>query len=327
MIKQCIFPIAGMGKRFLPISKVVPKELLPIVNRPMLHYSILEAILAGVTEFFFITRDNKSLIQQYILNFFKEYHFSNQIKFQFIEQKEPNGLGDAILCAENYVSDDNFGVILPDDIIFHHYPCLQELIDIYNCFDDKNLNILATEKLPGEFAHKYGIIDFYKVNADLEKNENVNLENMNSANVNFCNANSTNINFKNPNDDVNNQNMDLEKNEFYEKVLFAKNIIEKPQFYDQKFCYAIVGRYVLCGDIFSYLHKTQVGFNEELQLTDAIANMLKEKRNDKYQLICKVIDGKRFDCGNPDGLYDANNYLIKKKKNFQKCCSKCDSEV
>ncbi len=148
-IKKAILPIAGKGSRIAPISNFIPKEMLPIFDRPLIHYAIEEAINAGIEEFILVTRPSKHMIAEYI-----EKEFGNSgCKFSYINQTNQNGLGGAILCANNFIAqDDIFAVILPDDLIINSN-CLNEMIDIYQAG-----NMVAVDIVSKEEAKKYGIL-------------------------------------------------------------------------------------------------------------------------------------------------------------------------
>ena len=170
-VKKAIIPAAGLGTRFLPATKAQPKEMLPIVDKPTLQYIIEEAIASGIEEILIITGRNKKSIEDHFdksieleLELEKSgktemldmvRHISDMINIQYIRQKEPRGLGHAILCAKSFIGDEPFAVILGDDIVDSKTPCLKQLIDIYY---EYNTTIIGVQKIDKKDVNKYGII-------------------------------------------------------------------------------------------------------------------------------------------------------------------------
>ena len=171
LVKKAIIPAAGLGTRFLPATKAQPKEMLPIVDKPTLQYIIEEAIASGIEEILIITGRNKKSIEDHFdksieleLELEKSgktemldmvRHISDMINIQYIRQKEPRGLGHAILCAKSFIGDEPFAVILGDDIVDSKTPCLKQLIDIYY---EYNTTIIGVQKIDKKDVNKYGII-------------------------------------------------------------------------------------------------------------------------------------------------------------------------
>ena len=171
LVKKAIIPAAGLGTRFLPATKAQPKEMLPIVDKPTLQYIIEEAIASGIEEILIITGRNKKSIEDHFdksieleLELEKSgktemldmvRHISDMINIQYIRQKEPRGLGHAILCAKSFIGDEPFAVILGDDIVDSKTPCLKQLIDIYY---EYNTTIIGVQKIDKKYVNKYGII-------------------------------------------------------------------------------------------------------------------------------------------------------------------------
>ena len=171
LVKKAIIPAAGLGTRFLPATKAQPKEMLPIVDKPTLQYIIEEAIASGIEEILIITGRNKKSIEDHFdksieleLELEKSgktemldmvRHISDMINIQYIRQKEPRGLGHAILCAKSFIGDEPFAVILGDDIVDSKTPCLKQLIDIYY---EYNTTIIGVQKIDKNDVNKYGII-------------------------------------------------------------------------------------------------------------------------------------------------------------------------
>jgi UTP-glucose-1-phosphate uridylyltransferase len=237
-IKTVIFPVAGIGSRFLPVTKTVPKELLPILNIPLIEYAMNEAREAGIERFIFVSSPEKKSIIDY---FKKDKKLENYLKNKnsdllkgieknlisddsLIEvvQEEPLGLGHAIWCARDYI-DGPFAVILPDDLIISKVACIKQMIATYKVHKS---NIVAIQEVDSVDISKYGVIDY-------DKND---------------------------------------KNYY-----FIKNMIEKPSADDAPSNLAIIGRYILLPNILNFLSEKKVGFGGEIQLTDAIKNTIKNE--------------------------------------------------
>jgi len=188
-VKKAIIPAAGLGTRFLPATKALPKEMLPIVDKPTMQYIIEEAVASGIEEILIITGRNKKSIEDHfdksveleleLENKHKDSlleqvrDISNMVNIHFIRQKEPKGLGHAINCARAFVGNEPFAVMLGDDIVDAETPCLKQLMD---CFDEKQKTILGVQKVAKENVDKYGIVDgvqitdrLYSVNNLVEK--------------------------------------------------------------------------------------------------------------------------------------------------------------
>ncbi|AGF47086.1 UTP--glucose-1-phosphate uridylyltransferase [Candidatus Kinetoplastibacterium desouzaii TCC079E] len=271
-VKKAIFPVGGMGSRLLPATKTLPKEILPIINKPIIQYAVEEALKSDITELIFITGRHKRPIEDhfdtapelelYLLNK-KKFDLLNAIKSIvpkktsciFIRQPGPLGLGHAILSAEPVIKNEKFAVILPDDLIDADTPTIKQLINISNKVDS---SVIAVEDVLLEDIQKYGIIT--------QENEY--------------------------------------KNQKISKII---NIIEKPCIKTAPSNTAVVGRYILEPHIFKHLQKTLPGLNNEIQLTDGISSLMKEKNIFAYRY-----DGIRFDCGNKTGMFNANIYFGKK---------------
>ena len=235
-IKTVIFPVAGIGSRFLPVTKTVPKELLPILNIPLIEYAVNEAREAGIERFIFVSSPEKKSILNYFkkdkkLESYLKNKNSNLLKGieknlisddSLIEvvQEEPLGLGHAIWCARDYI-DGPFAVILPDDLIISKVACIKQMIEAYKVHKS---NIVAIQEVDSVDISKYGVIDY-------DKND---------------------------------------KNYY-----FIKNMIEKPSTNDSPSNLAIIGRYILLPNVLDFLSEKKVGFGGEIQLTDAIKNTIK----------------------------------------------------
>ena len=258
-IKIAVFPVAGMGTRFLPATKANPKEMLPIVDKPLIQYATEEAVDAGIEILIFITGRNKVSIPNH---FDKAYEIETElerrnkkaeldlvqnivpgnVKCIYIRQNQALGLGHAVLCAKPAVGNNSFAVILADDMILSKKKgCLRQMVDRYNELES---SILAVEKVQKENLHKYGIIAGSK----------------NSSN-------------------------DWE----------LSNIVEKPNNKDAPSDMGVVGRYILKPSIFDILEITSKGAGDEIQLTDAIASQIKQEKVYAYEFEGKRFDcGNKF---------------------------------
>ena len=235
-IKTVVFPVAGIGSRFLPVTKTVPKELLPILNIPLIEYAVNEAREAGIERFIFVSSPEKKSILDYFKKDTKlEGYLKNKnsdlltsIEKNIISddglievvQEEPLGLGHAIWCAKEYI-EGPFAVILPDDLIISKVACIKQMIDAYK---EHKSNIIAIQEVDSVDVSKYGVIDYDKNDKD-----------------------------------------------YY----FIKNMIEKPSVNDAPSNLAIIGRYILMPNVLDALSEKKVGFGGEIQLTDAIKSTIK----------------------------------------------------
>ena len=271
-LKRCLFPVAGYGTRFLPASKAIPKEMFPILTKPLIQYGVEEALEAGCHIMAMVTSKHKKPIEDH---FDTHSDIENTIKgsskeklvdglnslietceFTFIRQKSMRGLGDAILTGEPLIGNEPFAVILPDDLCFNEeknvLAQMSELYKEYKC------TILAIEEVPEDMTNRYGIIDGTLID---------------------------------------------DKDNLYQ----VTNMVEKPDPKDAPSNLAIIGRYILTPDIFDIIKKTKPGKNGEIQITDAIMQQAKEGR-----VIAYKFKGKRFDCGQVDGFVEATNFFYGK---------------
>jgi len=278
MIRKCLFPVAGYGTRFLPATKAMPKEMLPVVNKPLVQYGVEEAISAGLDQVGFVTGRGKRAIMDH---FDVSYELEHQIagsskesqlssirevilsaKFSTTRQPEMKGLGNAILVGELLVGYEPFGVVLADDLCLveeGQESVLQQLVKVYRRFGK---SVVAITEVPTEEVHKFGVIDAEALGDGLYT---------------------------------------------------VSDMVEKPRAEDAPSNLAIIGRYVLTPDIFEILRHTPPGKNGEVQITDALCSLAKKGRVLAYKF-----KGKRFDCGSVDGYVDATNYVynnIYKKEN------------
>ncbi|WP_457320648.1 UTP--glucose-1-phosphate uridylyltransferase GalU [Stenotrophomonas sp. P5_B8] len=263
-IRKAVFPVAGLGTRFLPATKTVPKEMLPIIDRPLIQYAVDEAIEAGCDTLIFITNRYKHAVADY---FDKAYELEqkleragkmeqlelvrhvlpNGVRAIFVTQAEALGLGHAVLCAKAIVGDEPFAVLLPDDLIWNKGDgALKQMADANQA---TGASIIAVEDVPRDKTGSYGIV-----------------------------ATDT----------------------FDGRQGRISAIVEKPKPEDAPSDLAVVGRYVLSPKIFELLEATGTGAGGEIQLTDAIAELLKSERVDAFRF-----EGTRFDCGTHLGLVEA----------------------
>lgn len=273
-ISKAVFPVAGLGTRFLPATKASPKEMLPIVDKPLIQYAVEEAINAGITEMIFITGRSKRAIEDH---FDKAYELENELALKhkteilqtvqkilppnvhciYIRQQEALGLGHAVLCAKSVIGDDDFAVLLADDLLDNQNsdkkPVLTQMCEVYEKF---NCSVLGVQNVPLAQTANYGIA----ATAGLFK--------------------------------------DLENSERIEKITA---LIEKPKPADAPSTLAVVGRYVLSNTIFSHLENIKPGSGGEIQLTDAIASLLNEENVLAYRY-----EGTRYDCGSKLGYLQAS---------------------
>jgi UTP--glucose-1-phosphate uridylyltransferase len=273
MITKCLFPVAGNGTRFLPITKSVAKEMLPIVTKPIMHYAVKEALDANCINMNFVTNKNKTMIEDYfdidtlldkkIESTSKEsslYEINDILKkcsFTYTRQKEAKGLGDAILSAKHMMGDEAFLVILPDDLY------AKSSLDMLNVSEQMMIAhkqypehcIVAVEKIDKKYSSSYGIV---------------------------------------------------QANCISDNLFEVTDMVEKPLPEDAPSDMAIIGRYILTEEIFSILENIKVGKDNELQITDALLVMAK-----KSKVLALQFDGLRFDCGSIDGYIKATNHFYK----------------
>ena len=264
-IRKAVFPVAGLGTRFLPATKASPKEMLPIVDKPLIQYAVEEAVEAGIEQLIFVTGRNKRSIPDH---FDKAYELEAELEAKgkdkllqviknivpphvsciYLRQSEALGLGHAVLCAKPVVGDEPFSVILADDLIDNaNNGCVKQMVKSY---EQHAASILAVQQVEKNETDKYGIVSL-----------------------------------KNKTDNEG----------------FISGIVEKPAPADAPSTLAVVGRYILNPRIFHFLEKTQKGAGGEIQLTDAIADLLADEQVYAYEF-----DGIRYDCGSKLGYLQAN---------------------
>ena len=272
-LRKVVFPVAGLGTRFLPATKVVAKEMLPVLDKPLIQYAVDEAVDAGADTLIFVTNRYKHAIADY---FDKAYELEAKLEEKgkdellalvqgtlpphvraiFVTQPEAFGLGHAVLCAKPVVGNEPFGVVLPDDLIWTGNNstgkgALRQMAELANAQD---AGVIAVEEVPQNETDKYVIVDATPID---------------------------------------------------ERSALIHHMVEKPKPADAPSNLAVVGRYVLPGRIFELLEQTTPGAGGEIQLTDAIEALLKEQG----KVLAYRFEGTRFDCGNKAGLVRATMHM------------------
>jgi UTP--glucose-1-phosphate uridylyltransferase len=258
-VRKAVFPAGGLGTRFLPATKVIPKEMLALVDKPILQYGVEEAIASGIEHIIVVTGRGKGAMEDHFDISFEldatlerkgkkelldlSRSVSSMARISYVRQKEPHGLGHAVLCAKELVGDEPFAVLLPDDVIDGERPCLKQMIEV---FDEKGGSVLATMTIEGPGISAYGVL-----------------------------AGSQ--------DTVN------------PRIYNCTGMVEKPKFEEAPSTQAIIGRYVLTPRVFTLLEQTKPGAGGEIQLTDGIKDLLKEEKVFGYTFEGKRFDaGDKF---------------------------------
>jgi UTP--glucose-1-phosphate uridylyltransferase len=264
-ITKAVFPVAGLGTRFLPVTKASPKEMLPVVDKPLIQYAVEEAAAAGITDMIFITGRNKRAIEDH---FDKAYELETELSLRnktalleavqaatppginciYIRQTEALGLGHAVLCAAPVVNDETFAVLLADDLIDASVPVLKQMSDVAS---RENASIIGVMEVPPSDIGNYGIVEAVPEPAG-------------------------------------------------ERIGRITRIVEKPKPGSVPSALAVVGRYVLSPQIFHHLRSMSAGAGGEIQLTDGIAGLLAEER-----VLAYTFEGRRYDCGTKLGYLEA----------------------
>ncbi|MED0946759.1 UTP--glucose-1-phosphate uridylyltransferase GalU [Bacillus mobilis] len=257
-VKKAIIPAAGLGTRFLPATKAMPKEMLPIVDKPTIQYIVEEAIQSGIEDIIIVTGKGKRAIEDHFDHSFeleqnllekgkheilKKVQESSKINIHYIRQKEPKGLGHAVWCARKFIGNEPFAVLLGDDIVQAETPCLRQLMDQYEATQS---SVIGVQTVPETETHRYGIIDPL-----------------------------------------------VQKGRSYQVSKF----VEKPAEGTAPSNLAIMGRYVLTPEIFTFLENQQTGAGGEIQLTDAI-----QRLNEIQRVFAYDFEGKRYDVGEKLGF-------------------------
>jgi UTP--glucose-1-phosphate uridylyltransferase len=272
-VKKAVFPVAGLGTRFLPATKASPKEMLPIVDKPLIQYAVEEAMDAGITDIIFISSRTKRTVEDH---FDKAYELETElaarnkhrvlelvqsirpagVNFIYIRQAEALGLGHAVLCAQPVVGNEPFAVILADDLLDGKPAVMKQMVDQYNYYQ---CSVLGVQDVPREDTAAYGIVDATSM---------------------------------------------------AERISRVNAIVEKPKPEEAPSTLGVVGRYILTPRIFHHIQHLKPGAGGELQLTDAIAALLKEQ-----QVLAYAYDGIRYDCGSKLGYLQATvEYALKHKE-------------
>jgi UTP--glucose-1-phosphate uridylyltransferase len=275
-VRKAVFPAAGLGTRFLPATKAQPKEMLPLVDKPIIQYGVEEALSAGCDQIIIITGRGKQAIEDHfdvsyelekmledkkkteLLQIVRQ--ISDMIHVAYVRQKEALGLGHAVMMARELVGHEPFAVLLADDVVDAPVPCLKQMM---NVFDEKQCSVIATQKIAGKAISAYGVLDVMPVDG-------------------------------------------------YNGRLFEiKNMVEKPKFDEAPSDLAIIGRYILTPTVFQTLSETPLGTGGELQLTDGMRILLKKEKMYAY-----VYEGRRHDTGDKLGFLKATVEFALKRKDL-----------
>jgi UTP--glucose-1-phosphate uridylyltransferase len=252
-ITKAVFPVAGLGTRFLPVTKASPKEMLPVVDKPLIQYAVEEAAAAGITQMIFVTGRGKRSIEDH---FDKAYELEAELQLHgkrklleevrnllppgltyiYVRQQEARGLGHAVLCAKDLVGDEPFAVILADDLIDAQPPAMQQMVEM---FGEYHSSVIGVQNVDRKETNQYGIVASEPIGDRLHR---------------------------------------------------ISSIVEKPKSEDAPSTLGVVGRYLLKPRIFHYLQNIEAGTGGEIQLTDAIAGLLHEERILAYEFIGKRYD-------------------------------------
>ena len=271
LVHKCLFPAAGYGARFLPATKAVPKEMLPILTKPLLQYGVEEALEGGITNMAIVTGRGKRAIEDHFDNAFElesqlantpKEHYLKEIQsvieqstFTYVRQRQMLGLGHAILSGEPLIGDEPFAVVLADDLcVSEDRGILRQMIDLFKKYQ---CSVVAIEEVPMDQTNKYGVIAGHLIDGA-------------------------------------------------DDTYRVTSMVEKPNLKDAPTNMAIIGRYILTPDIFDILRKIKPGKGGEIQITDALLVQAK-----KGQVIAYKFKGKRFDCGSVEGYVEATNYFAK----------------
>jgi UTP--glucose-1-phosphate uridylyltransferase len=269
-VTKAVFPVAGLGTRFLPATKASPKEMLPIVDKPLIQYAVEEAVAAGITDLIFITGRGKRAIEDhfdkaYELEAELQAHGKNKLLKEvrgllpegvvcaYVRQAEALGLGHAVLCARHLVGDEPFAVILADDLIDAQVPVMKQMAQVHA---KGGGSVIAVQNVAREDTASYGIVSAEKASAGVSR---------------------------------------------------VTGMVEKPKPEEAPSTLGVVGRYILSPRIFHFLENQRPGAGREIQLTDAIARLLRDENVFAYEF-----QGRRYDCGSKLGYLQATvNYALK----------------
>ncbi len=266
-VRKAVFPAAGLGTRFLPATKAQPKEMLPLVDKPIIQYGVEEAMHSGIQNIIIVTGRGKTAIEDHFdVSFELENllesrgkkdllsivrNVSDMIDVSYIRQKEALGLGHAVLRARELVGPEPFAVVLADDVIEAETPCIRQLLDIYEFF---SAPVLAVMEVPREATSSYGVVDAEPISHNGSK----------------------------------------------DRVFRIRDLVEKPKPSEAPSNLAIVGRYILTPDVFDSLSNLEPGAGSEIQLTDGLRHLLRKRPIYAYRF-----EGKRYDAGDKMGFLKA----------------------
>ena len=266
-VRKAVFPAAGLGTRFLPATKAQPKEMLPLVDKPIIQYGVEEAMHSGIQNIIIVTGRGKTAIEDHFDVSFELENLlesrgkkdllsivrsvSDMIDVSYIRQKEALGLGHAVLRAKELVGPEPFAVVLADDVIEAETPCIRQLLDIYEFF---SAPVLAVMEVPHEATSSYGVVDAEPISHNGSK----------------------------------------------DRVFRIRDLVEKPKPSEAPSNLAIVGRYVLTPDVFDSLSNLEPGAGSEIQLTDGLRHLLRKRPIYAYRF-----EGKRYDAGDKMGFLKA----------------------
>ncbi|WP_019414620.1 UTP--glucose-1-phosphate uridylyltransferase GalU [Paenisporosarcina sp. TG20] len=290
-VRKAIIPAAGLGTRFLPATKAMPKEMLPIVDKPTIQYIVEEAIASGIEDIIIVTGKGKRAIEDHFDNAFEleenlirkekfelleKVRESSKVEIHFIRQKEPLGLGHAVLCAKKFIGDEPFAVLLGDDIVQADTPCLRQLM---NQYDETGASVIGVQQVPDNETNRYGII------APLERDG---------------------------------------------RLYKVDSFVEKPVLGTAPSNLAIMGRYILTPEIFHFLEKQGAGAGGEIQLTDAIERLNQVQRvfaydfegkrydvGDKIGFVKTTVEFALQDDGLREELVEFLEGILESKKSFK----------
>jgi UTP--glucose-1-phosphate uridylyltransferase len=276
-VRKAVFPAAGLGTRFLPASKAIPKEMIPLVDKPVIQYGVEEALASGCDEIIIVTSRGKSAIEDHFdIGYELEkaleakgktalldavHRIATMAKVAYTRQSEAKGLGHAVLMARELVGDEPFAVILPDDIIDADVPCIKQMIEVYN---ETGGSVIATQVVEGKAISAYGVLDAKPV-----------------------------------------------EGKWRGRLFEVRDMVEKPRLEDAPSNLAIIGRYILTPAIFAMIVSTKPGALGELQLTDGIRALLKKEKVYGF-----TFEGTRHDAGDKLGFLQATVEIALKREDL-----------
>jgi len=277
-VRKAVFPAAGLGTRFLPATKASPKEMLPLVDKPIIQYGVEEALHSGIQNMIIVTGRGKSAIEDHFDVSFELEHtleskgkkemlsavraISDMIDVSYVRQKEALGLGHAVLRAKELVGNEPFAVVLADDVIDSEVPCLRQLMDVYEFY---GASVVALMEVPKDQISNYGVVDAEPVPHNGTK----------------------------------------------DRLYRIRNLVEKPKAEDAPSNLAIIGRYILTPEIFTSIEETGPGAIGEIQLTDGLRHLLRSRPIYGFRF-----DGQRYDAGDKLGFLKATVEFALKREDL-----------